>query len=163
MISWARRVISNPHRCRSVASFGDLDLDYLASIHELEAADDHMLGFDGECGSSLHSGTAIKRVDVLARTRSEAALPSAKKGNPLSALGPDAGLQCILDFLASDSLRCAHLPTCDHLLAIPHLSKACCRQSLIKQGLFLEEGRLSHECVMHSNPPDFIYYILLLL
>lgn len=126
--SLARRVIRSTHRCRSVASFGDLDLDYLASIHELEAADDHMLGFDGECGSSLHSGTAIKRVDVLARTRSEAALPSAKKGNPLSALGPDAGLQCILDFLASDSLRCAHLPACDHPLAIPHLSKACCRQ-----------------------------------
>ena len=129
MRSSARRAISNTHHYRSVASFGDLDLDYLASIHELDAADDHMLGFDGECGSSLHSGTTIKRFDVLARTRSEAALPSAKKGNPLFALGPDAGLQCILDFLVSDSLRCAHCPACDNLPAIPHLSKACCRQS----------------------------------
>ncbi len=96
------------HHHRSVASFGDLDLDYLASIHELEAGDDHMLSFDGECGSSLHGGCAAasKRGDVLARMRSEATLPSSKKSNPLSALGPDAGLQCVLDFLASDSLRC---------------------------------------------------------
>ena len=84
-------------------------MDYLASIHELEAGDDHMLSFDGECGSSLHGGAAAKRGDVLARTRSEAALPSAKRGNPLSALGPDAGLQCVLDFLASNSLRCARM------------------------------------------------------
>lgn len=113
--------------CRSVASFGDLDLDYLTSIHELEASDNHMLSFVGECnnGSSLGSSCAAKRGDGLNRTRSEAALPSsgAKKGNPLAALGPDAGLQCVADFLASDSLRCAQLPMRpmpgrDHMVAV---------------------------------------------
>ncbi|CAL8471109.1 g10651 [Coccomyxa elongata] len=103
------RCMADSSMLKSVASFGDLDLDYLTSIHELEASDNHMLSFVGECnGGSLDSSCAAKRGDGLNRTRSEAALPSssAKKGNPLSALGPDAGLQCIADFLASDTVRC---------------------------------------------------------
>ena len=99
--------------CRSVASFGNLDLDYLTSIHELEASDNHMLSFVGECNGGSLDSCAAKRGDGLNRTRSEAALPSSstKKGNPLAALGPDAGLQCVADFLASDALRCSHLLT----------------------------------------------------
>lgn len=119
---------------RSVASFGDLDLDYLTSIHELEASDSHLLSFTGaESALTSSPESSAKRGDVLARTRSEAALPSsgsAKRGNPLAALGPDAGLQCALDFLASDSLRCAHVPPmCPHPLpqtsSLPPQFSAC--------------------------------------
>lgn len=94
---------------RNCGSFGDLtaalDMDYLASIQELEASSSQDFGVLPVAAEEEDG----RRRDILARTKSEAALKlGAKAGggyNPLLNLALEDALQTINDFLQSDT-RC---------------------------------------------------------
>ena len=55
-------------------------------------------------GAALSPKSRDKRQSVIARTKSEAALPGTVS-NPLAGRRPEAALQSILDYLASEALR----------------------------------------------------------
>ena len=54
--------------------------------------------------AALSPKSRDKRQSVIARTKSEAALPGTGR-SPLAGQRPDAALQSILDYLASEALR----------------------------------------------------------
>ncbi|KAK9829527.1 hypothetical protein WJX72_006333 [[Myrmecia] bisecta] len=109
---------------RQVASFGDLDNDFLASIHELETASSHDFSF-GAVADSGDLGAKAKRGEIMKRVKSEAAIKRQPSGlsmaNPLLALSTEDALAAVNEFLAgdlgvADEKRKAALSACQALL-----------------------------------------------
>ena len=87
--------------CREAGSYGDLDLDYLTSIQELESG--NALGI-----KEPDPEAATKRLEILKRVKSEAVLktgPSMKRTNPLLGLPGDAAIKAIIEWISLES-RC---------------------------------------------------------